>query len=151
MRTVETRDGERYLLLSTSEDTVRVRDPATGEEQVLDAGAVERTDASPLSVAADGVPAPVRRVLTAVHDERSLGALVALVDEGPTAAVDLLSSSGLCESEFTGLFGELRAAGLVAVCRVGGERGYEPTETAREAVALLRPGAEEPPADRGGA
>ncbi|WP_435116781.1 DUF7346 family protein [Halolamina sp. C58] len=138
MRTVETPDGQRHLLLSRSEGTARVRDPATGEERTVDADALEPVGDGALSVAAEGVPEPVRRVVTAAHDERTLGVLVTLVDEGPTAVVDLLSYSGLCESDFNGLFGELRAAGLVTTCQVAGERGYEATETAEEAVALLR-------------
>jgi len=138
MRTVETADGERHLLLSESDGTARLRDPATGEEWTVDADTVEPIADSQLGVAAAGVPEPVRRTVTAVHDERTLGVLVTLVDDGPTAVVDLLSYSGLCESDFNGLFSELRAAGLVAECRVAGERGYEATETAEEAVALLR-------------
>ncbi|QKY21624.1 hypothetical protein B4589_015035 [Halolamina sp. CBA1230] len=138
MRTVETSDGERYLLLAESDGTARLRDPATGEERTVDADAVEPIAEEALAIAAAGVPESVRRTVTAVHDERALGVLVTLVDNGPTAVVDLLSASGLCESDFNGLFAELRAAGLVAECRVAGERGYEATETAEEAVALLR-------------
>lgn len=138
MRTAETPDGKRYLLLSESDGTARVRDPATGEERTLDADAVEPTADEALAVAAEAVPDAVRRTVTAVHDERALGVLVTLVDDGPTAVVDLLSYSGLCESDFNGLFAELRAAGLVAECHVAGERGYEATETAVEAVEILR-------------
>mgnify|MGYP006296542675 CR=1 FL=1 len=138
MRTVETPEGERRLLLSESDGTARIRDPATGEEHSVDAETLEPIADESLSVAAEGVPESVRRTVTAVHDERTLGVLVTLVDDGPTAVVDLLSYSGLCESDFNGLFGELRAAGLVAECRVAGERGYEATETAEEAVAALR-------------
>ena len=140
MRTVETSDGERYLLLSTSDGTARLRDPATGTERTVDADAVAPITDSPLSVAAGGVSEPVRRLLTAVHDERTLGVLVTLVDDGPTAVVDLLSYSGLCESDFNGLFGELRAAGLVTEAEIAGERGYEATETAEKAVERLRGG-----------
>ncbi|MBP1985558.1 DUF7346 family protein [Halolamina salifodinae] len=139
MRTVETPDGERYLLLSTSDGTARLRNPKTGAERTIDADSVDTVTESPLSVAAGGVPEPVRRTMTAVHDERALGVLVTLVDDGPTAVVDLLSYSGLCESDFNGLFGELRAAGLVAEAEIAGERGYEATETAEKAVERLRP------------
>jgi hypothetical protein len=138
MRTVETPEGERRLLLSESDGIARIRDPATGEERTVDAETLESIADESLSVAAAGVPESVRQVVTAVHDERTLGVLVSLVDDGPTAVVDLLSYSGLCESDFNGLFGELRAAGLVQECRVAGERGYEATETAEEAVAALR-------------
>jgi hypothetical protein len=140
MRTVETADGLRYLLLSTSDGTARLRDPETGEERTVDADTVEPVTDAPLSVAAGGVPEPVRRTMTAVHDERTLGVLVTLVDDGPTAVVDLLSYSGLCESDFNGLFGELRAAGLVTESEIAGQRGYEATETAETAVELLRNG-----------
>lgn len=143
MRTVETPDGERHLLLATSDGTARIRDPATGTERTVDAADIETVEESPLAVAAEGVPESVRQVLTAVHDERALGVLVTLVDDGPTAVVDLLSYSGLCESDFNGLFAELRAAGLVAECEVAGTRGYEATETAAEAVELLRPAGDE--------
>ncbi|WP_049980967.1 DUF7346 family protein [Halolamina rubra] len=138
MRTVETPDGERHLLLSTTDGTARLRDPATGEEWRVDADAVEPVADGSIAVAAAGIPEPVRQVVTAAHDERTLGVLVLLVDDGPTAVVDLLSQSGLCESDFNGLFAELRAAGLVAECRVAGERGYAATEPAEEAVELLR-------------
>jgi hypothetical protein len=138
MRTVETPDGERRLLLSESDGTARIRNPATGDERTVDAETLEPLPDEALAVAAEGVPESVRRAVTAVHDERTLGVLVSLVDDGPTAVVDLLSYSGLCESDFNGLFGELRAAGLVAECRVAGERGYRATETAEEAVETLR-------------
>lgn len=147
MRTVETPDGERHLLLSTTDGTARIRDPTTGEVRSVDADAVEPVEESALAVAAGGVPESVRRTLTAVHDERTLGVLVTLVDDGPTAVVDLLSHSGLCESDFNGLFAELRAAGLVAECRVAGEHGYQATETAAEAVERLRGHASSPSTD----
>ena len=138
MRTVETPDGERHLLLSTTDGSARLRDPATGEEWTVDADSVEPTSDGAPSVAAGGIPEPVRAVVTAAHNERTLGVLVLLVDDGPTAVVDLLAHSGLCESDFNGLFAELRAAGLVEESRVAGERGYAATETAEEAIALLR-------------
>lgn len=140
MRTVETADGERYLLLKESSDATLVRDPVTGEERYIDAD--ELTDVSgepPLAAAASGVPAPVRRLLTAVHDEQALGLVVELADSGPVAVVDLLGAYDLCESDFHGLLSELRAAGLVAERGVAGERGYDATEAAREAVDYLRP------------
>lgn len=139
MRTVETPTGERHLLLSQSDGTARVRNPATGAVRTVNADEIEVVAESTLAVAAEGVPASVRRVLTAVHTERSLGVLILLADEGPTAVVDLLSYSGLCESDFNGVFGELRAAGLVAECQVAGTRGYKTTPVAEEAVELMRP------------
>ena len=139
MRTVETDDGERLLLLKESSDASLVRDPKTGEERYVEADRLsEPQGASPLAVAAGGVPEPVRRLLTAVHDEQSLGLVMELADRGPVAVVDLLGAYDLCESDFHGLLSELRAAGLVEEARVAGERGYDATETAEEAVELLR-------------
>jgi hypothetical protein len=44
----------------------------------------------------------------------------------------------LCESDLYGLLTEFRAGGLVREADVAGERGYDATETTREAVAVLR-------------
>ena len=146
MRTVETEDGERYLLLKESSDASLVRDPETGAERYIDADRLtEVSGEPPLAAAASGVPEPVRRLLTAVHDEQSLGLVVELADTGPVAVVDLLGAYDLCESDFHGLLTELRAAGLVEERRVAGERGYDATAAAREAVDYLRP---EPPAQK---
>lgn len=139
MRTVETESGEHYLLLKESSDASLVRDPETGEERYVDADRLRDVGgASPLSVAASGVPEPVRRLLTAVHDERSLGLVMELADRGPLPVVDLLGAYELCESDFHGLLSELRAAGLVTEARVAGERAYDATELAREAVEQVR-------------
>lgn len=139
MRTVETESGERYLLLKESSDASLVRDPESGEERYVEAERLRDVGgASPLSVAASGVPEPVRRLLTAVHDEQSLGLVMELVDSGPVPVVDLLGAYDLCESDFHGLLSELRAAGLVAEARIAGERGYDATAVAREAVERVR-------------
>jgi len=144
MRTVVTDEGERLLLVKESSDASLVRDPKTGEERYVEADRLSDPEgAAPLSVAAGGVPEPVRRLLTAVHDEQSLGVVLELTDRGPVAVVDLLGAYDLCESDFHGLLSELRAAGLVEEARIAGERGYDATETAREAVELLR-GIEQP-------
>lgn len=140
MRTVETDEGERLLLVKESSDASLVRDPKTGEERYVEAEQLSEPDgSSPLVAAAGGVPEPVRRLLTAVHDERSLGLVMEVADRGPVAVVDLLAAYELCESDFHGLLSELRAAGLVREATVAGERGYDATETARAAVDLLRP------------
>lgn len=142
MRTVETESGDRYLLLKESSDSSLVRDPTTGEERYVDAERIRDVDGeSPLTVAASGVPAPVRRLLTAVHDERSLGVVMELVDRGPLPAVELFGAYDLCESDFHGLLSELRAAGFVSEDSVAGERGYDATALAREAVDEIRTGA----------
>lgn len=140
MRSVETESGEHYLLLKESSDSSLVRDPATGEERYIAADRLRDPGGdSPLAVAASGVPEPVRRLLTAVHTEQALGLVMELVDRGPVPVIDLLGAYDLCESDFHGLLSELRAAGLVAEAKVAGERGYDATELAREAVEQLRP------------
>lgn len=139
MRTVRDDAGKRYLLVKQSSDSSRVRDPDTGEERYLDNTALEVVDGeSPLETVAGGIPASVRRVMTAVPNDRALGLLVDLVDRGPVPVVDLLGSYDLCESDLHGLLTEFRAAGLVEEVRVYGERGYEATDLAKEGVGELR-------------
>jgi hypothetical protein len=139
MRTVRDDAGKRYLLVKQSSGSSLVRDPQTGTERYVENDWLEAVEGeSPLSAAAGAVAPPVRRVLTAVHDDRSLGLLVELVDRGPTPVRDLLGTYDLCESDLHGLLSEFRAAGLVTEARVAGERGYEPTGTATRAVGLLR-------------
>lgn len=139
MRTVRDDTGKRYLLVKQSSDSSRVRDPETGEERYLDNAALEVVDGeSPLETVAAGVPASVRRIMTAVPNDRALGLLVDLVDRGPVPVVDLLGSYDLCESDLHGLLTEFRAAGLVEEVRVYGERGYDATELATEGVDELR-------------
>ncbi|MGQ4555758.1 DUF7346 family protein [Halobellus sp. GM3] len=139
MQTVRDASGDRYLLVKRSSESSRVRDPETGEERYLpnETLTFDRDDA-PLAVAAGAVPEPVRRVVTAAHDDRSLGLLVELADRGPVSVVELLDAYGLCESDLHGLLAEFRAAGLLAETTVHGERGYDATETTRRAVASLR-------------
>lgn len=86
----------------------------------------------------DGVPDAVVSLVTAVHDERALALLVELDEAGPTSVRTLLSTYEFCESDLHGLLGELTAAGLVEETRVAGERGYETTGTASEALETLR-------------
>jgi hypothetical protein len=138
MQTVRDDAGERYLLVKRSAESSRIRDPDTGEEEYRPNDTLTFESEAPLSVRAAAVPGPVRRVVGAVHDDRSLGLLIDLVDRGPLAAVDLLASTDLCESDLHGLLSEFRAADLAVETTVGGERGYDATDTAREAVASLR-------------
>jgi len=84
------------------------------------------------------VPDPARRVLSAAHDDRSLGLLVELVDRGPVAVRSLASDYDLCESDLHGLLAEFSAAGLIEETTIAGERGYEPTEVAVEGIDHLR-------------
>lgn len=139
MRPVRDESGKRYLLVKRSEESSRVRDPATGEERYVATDRLDVDDsAAPLSTAASGIPAPVRRAITAVHDERALGLLVTVVDRDAIDVRTLLSATDLCESDLHGLLAELRAAGLLAETRIAGERGYEATDDARTAVERLR-------------
>jgi len=139
MRTVRDTDGARYLLVKRSSDATLVRDPETGAEQYLPNDELtEAEGVSALTVAASGVPESVRRVVTAAHTEDALGLLVELVDRGPLPVRDLLSAYDLCESDLHGLLAEFRAAGLIRERDAAGERGYDATETTREAVAVLR-------------
>jgi hypothetical protein len=139
MRTVRDRSGKRYLLVKQSSDASRVRDPATGEERHLANDDIEVVEGeSPLTTAARGVPAPVRRILSAVPDDRALGLLMELAERGPLPAVTLLDAYDICESDLHGLLGEFRAAGLIEEATVHGERGYDATDLAREGVSRLR-------------
>jgi hypothetical protein len=139
MRTVEDADGDRYLLVKRSSESSLVRDPETGEEHHLPNDAFEAVeDTAPLATAASAVPSSLRRVLTAVHDERALGLLLELDERGPTDVRALLERCELCESDLHGLLAEFRAAGLVVEGEVPGGRGYETTAAASEALATLR-------------
>jgi len=88
--------------------------------------------------AARGVPPSVRAVVTAARDDRSLGLLLDVDADGPLPVRTLLDRYDLCESDLHGLLAEFRAAGLLAEATVAGERGYETTETATDALARLR-------------
>jgi hypothetical protein len=139
MRTVEGPDGTRLLVRKASGDSLLVADPETGEERYVARAEVTELDGeSPLQVAATGVSAATRRVLTAVHDDESLGLLLELADRGPLPAVTLLDDYDRCESDLHGLLAEFRAAGLVEETRVHGERGYDATTLARDGLAPLR-------------
>ena len=138
MRTVRDDEGRRYLLVKRSSESSLVRDPDTGAEEYVSNADLTVDDASPLSTAAGAVPQSVRRVLTATPNDRALGLLVELVDRGPVGVRTLLDAYDLCESDLHGLLAEFRAAGLIAETTVVGERGYEATETTRDAVARLR-------------
>ncbi|MFC7155237.1 hypothetical protein ACFQPA_07180 [Halomarina halobia] len=139
MRTVRAADGTRYLLVRRSSESSRVRDPTTGEERYVANDRLEPVEGeSALETAARAIPDPVRRLLTAVRDERGLGLLLELDRRGPIAVRDLLAAYDLCESDLLGLLTEFRAAGLVEPADVAGEPGYDATATAREALDRLR-------------
>jgi len=139
MRTVRDEDGSRLLLVKQSDKSSRVRDPETGAERYVENDRLtELQEESPLSTAAQGIPESVRAVVKAAHDERHLGLLVELADDGPLSVVELLDAYELCESDLHGLLAEFRAAGLIDEADVAGRRGYETTETTRRAVEILR-------------
>ena len=141
MRTVRDEDGTVYVLLRESSDASLVRDPTTGETTHLPNASLEPVSGdSPLSVAATAVPEPVRAVLTAVHDERTLGLLVELVDRECVSARELLDAVDLCESDLHGALSEFRAAGLIEEATVDGRRGYAVTELARRGIETIRGG-----------
>ena len=137
MRTVD-HDGDRYLLVKRSDESSLVRDPETGEERYLPNEELSGTGEPPLVVVARRVPEPTRRLVTAVPSERALGVLLELDERGPMAVRTVLASYDLCESDLHGLFGELRAAGLVAEADVDGRRGYRLTDGGREAIEAVR-------------
>jgi len=139
MQTVRDANGDRYLLVKRSAESSRVRDPETGEERYVDNAALTVVDGeSPLTTAASGVPAPVRQLLRAVHNDRSLGLLAVVVDEGPLPIIELLDTADMCESDLHGTVTELRAAGLIRETDVAGRRGYAATDVAVDALRLLR-------------
>lgn len=138
MRTVRDRAGTRYLLLKQSADTSLVRNPETGERRHLPNEELEPVEgAAPLETAATAVPDAVRTLLTAVPDDRALGLLVELDARGPLPVRELVAATELCESDLHGVVAELRAAGLLAEGRVAGERAYETTDLASEALGSL--------------
>jgi hypothetical protein len=137
MQTVRTESGERYLLVNRSEESSRVRDPATGEEHTVATERLEATGESALDTAARAVPEPVRRLVSAVPDDRALGLLYEIDAREAVAVRDLLAYD-YCESDIHGLCGEFRAAGLLEACEVAGERGYRTTAKASAALAELR-------------
>jgi hypothetical protein len=144
MQTVRDADGETYLLVKRSAESSRVRDPATGAERYVDNEELSVVDGeSPLATAASGVSASVRRTIRAVHDDRSLGLLAVVVDEGPLSVIELLDTADMCESDLHGTVTELRAADLIDEVDVAGRRGYEATPIAVEALGLLRDGSQD--------
>lgn len=139
MQTVRDEDGTRYLLLKRSGGSSLVRDPASGEERYLDNAELSPVESvSMLETAAEEVEEPIRRLLSAVHDDRTLGVLLLLDAGGPLSVRELLGVDALCESDLHGTLAELRAAGLITEREVGGERGYATTDLATNALSSLR-------------
>ena len=138
-RVVRDEAGNRYVLEKQSAESSRVRDPETGERRHLPNADLDPVEgASPLQVAAEGLPTATRTLVTAVPDERALGLVVELDARGPTRVRTLLEVTGLCESDLHGLLAALVAADLLAEKSVAGERGYGTTDLASEALDQLR-------------
>jgi hypothetical protein len=115
-----------------------VRDPETGEERHLPNDSLEVVEGeSALETASRVVTDPVRRIVTAAHDDRALGLLLEVEARGPVDVRVLLDAYDLCESDLHGLLGEFRAAGLLREVELGGGRGYETTDVASEGLAAL--------------
>ena len=137
MRVAE-HDGKRYLLRKQSGDSSLLKDPETGKKRYVPNDELTVIGASPLSVAAESIPEPQRRVLTAVHSETVLGLLVELDECGPLSVREILDRYDLCESDLHGQVTELRAAGLLEEATVNGERGYATTALAEDGLSALR-------------
>ena len=138
-RTVRDSEGNRYVLEKESGQSSLVRDPETGERLHLPNDELEPVAGqSPLTTAAHTVPGEVLTLVTAVHDERTLGLLLELERTGPMAVRTILSSYDLCESDLHAFLAEFTAAGLVDETSHGGRRGYQVTERASELLATGR-------------
>ncbi|ELZ13720.1 hypothetical protein C479_02706 [Halovivax asiaticus JCM 14624] len=139
MRPVRADDGTHYLLVKRSDEASLVRDPVTGNECYVRNDRLEAADeTSALETAARAVPAPVRRLVRAVHDDRSLGLVVTLADRGPLTVRTLVDETTYCESDLAGVLASLTAADVITDTDVAGEPAYDvPTETA-DALSTLR-------------
>ncbi|QGN06871.1 hypothetical protein Hrd1104_05895 [Halorhabdus sp. CBA1104] len=137
MRTVRDEHGRTYLLEKRSGSEWLVRDPETGQETYRPESALEPVEASPLEAVATAVSDPVRTVLTAVRTEQALGLLLEIDRDGPVAVTTLLDRYEYCESDLHGQLAEFRAAELIAEASVAGQRGYETTAVATDALATI--------------
>lgn len=145
MQTVRDANGDTYLLVKRSGESSRVRDPETGQERYVENASLEAVDGqSPLTTASLAVPDAVRRVIRSVHDDRTIGLLVELVDAGSLSVNRLMDDYDMCESDLHGRLVEFRVAGLIEEVEIAGRRGYEATDDADRAIRLLR-GAEPEP------
>lgn len=138
MQIVRDTAGRTYQVLKRSATEWLVRELETGEEMYRPASNLEVVDdASALRLSTEAVPEPVRTVLTAVRDDRSLGFLLELDREGPLAVRTMLDRYDFCESNLHGLLAEFQAAGLLEPQSVAGERGYATTAVASAAIEHL--------------
>jgi hypothetical protein len=139
MRTVRDEDGNRYLLLKESSESSLVHDPKAGDSRYLPNDELEDADGeSTLEAAASGVPTSVRKVMTAVHNDRHLGLLMEIDRQKPISARDLIETYDLCESDLNGLLSELQITGLIELTEVGATPYYRTTDETHAALADLR-------------
>jgi len=96
------------------------------------------TGSSEPTAATQVLPETLTRLVAGVPNEQALGLVLDVDSHGPLAVRAMLSRYDLCESDLHGLLAECRVAGLLAETEVGGERAYETTETASDALDLLR-------------
>ena len=139
MKTVRDDDGNQYILLKRSGDASLVRDPKTGNDCYVGNDRLETIEGiSALETAAEAVPEPVRRLLTGVHDERTLGLLVELADRGPLSVRHLIAETDYCESDLHGALASLTVSGLIEEAAVGDERGYALSNDCETVLTTLR-------------
>lgn len=139
MKIVRDDDGTSYVLLKHAAETCLVRDPRTGTESSIETDRLEPVSSeSPLETVASAVPSATRTVIESVHDDRTLGLLYWIHDEGPIGVRRLLSETTFCESDLSGRLAALTMAGLLEDRDVDGERGYRTTDRATEALTALR-------------
>lgn len=130
-------DGDVYVLVKESAESSLVRNPDTGEETYVPNDELEALDSPALETRAAAVPESVRVVLRVAHDDRSLGLLLDLHENGPRPVRDMLTDYSFCESDLLGLLTECRAAGVVEEVTAAGEPGYALTSTGDRGVAKL--------------
>lgn len=138
MKTVEDDTGRRYVVTKEASESSRVLDVATGDERYVENDRLTTLDTrAPLETVAETLPPAARTLITAIHDDRSLGLLIYLDTQSPVSVRTILEQTTFCESDVHGRLGEFHAAGLVDETTVGGERAYTATDTTRDVLEAL--------------
>ncbi len=138
-RIVRDPDDRRYLLLKRSKDSSLVRPVDGGDRRYLPTAELTVVEeASRTSAVLAPLPASIRSLVTAVHDDRTLAVLQDLALSGPVAVETLMATYDFCESTFHGVIAELQVADLVTETTVAGQRGYDTTDRADRALTALR-------------
>lgn len=136
METVEDGDGRRYVRLKRSSASSLVHDPERGTTTHVANTDLEPVGGEPpLETAAAAIPGPVRALITAVPNDRALGLLVVLEDQGGLDARTLLDRTACCESD---LFATLRALATAELIKRAGDESWELTERGAAALETLR-------------